>query len=651
MRSKNLIYLTIALIIGIILGNLDIITLMMPLIVIGLAIGSYILGIRIKKKNPFSKSQFYLNETSVLLLFFGIGTFSAINQRPSLKEFESAEYIFKGKVLDFNATNYGDKVLIELQNLYKLESGTARAENVRNVNALITIAGAGTVNYGDVISGQAKLNPIDIKGNFLKDDYEEYLRRKHIFLTGYSDEGNAVVTHSYSFPMSVMQKWRYELEVLFEKTSLASPTKGFLISILLGDKSYIKSDERIMFSDAGIAHIFAVSGFHVSLVGAFVLAILSIFFRNSKRHWKFLICLPLIWFYILLVGCSPSSCRAGIMLTIAFMALFFQRKYNALTGLLWAVLLILIFSPGALYDIGFQLSVVCVGSILLIARPLNFIDHRQHPRLFNIVSILLVTLIATFSSWLICAFYFHRFSLMFLPLNLIAVPLLPLFLVLSLVYIVLFSIGVDFVSLGKLLDSIFSGFISLTKKVTGISSTFGGLHPGGESVFLWILGLVLLAYILNRNLRKKLVLIPVSLFVFALISLPLFSERPVNGFILQKNNSARSIMVYDSSGEQQLDIPEGLNVCIQLHGKQILAIHSLEMSNEMLENVKNADIILVSGRQKELPSEFAELVKPSCSIVTHSSMHWRNEKNFIKSAADQNLTVHSLRYDGPLHIF
>lgn len=625
--------------------------MMVPLIVIGLAIGSFMAGILLKKKNPFSKGQFYFYETSVLLLFLGIGIFTAINQRPAQKEFESAEYIFKGKVLDFDATNYGDKVLLELQNLYKLESGRAKAENVRNVNALITMAGAGTVNYGDVISGLAKLNPIDVKGNFLKDDYEEYLRRKHIFLTGYSDEGKVVVAHSYSFPMSAMQKWRYELEVLFEKTSLQNPTKGFLISILLGDKSYIKSDERIMFSDAGIAHIFAVSGFHVSLVGAFMLAILSLFFRNDKRHWKFLICLPLIWFYILLVGCSPSSCRAGIMLTLGFIALFFQRKYNALTGLLWAVFLILIFSPAALYDIGFQLSVVCVGSILLIARPLNFIDHRQHPRLFNIVSILLVTLVATFSSWLICAFYFHRFSLMFLPLNLIAVPLLPLFLVLSFCYIVLFIIGIDFVVFGKMLDSIFSGFVGLTENVTGISSAFGGLHPGAESVFLWVLGLVLLAYILNRNLRKKLVLIPVSLFVFALISLPLFSHRPVNGFILQKKHSARSIMVYDSSGERQLELPEGLNVSMRLHGKQILSIHSLEMTNEMLENVKNADIILVSGKQKELPSELAELIKPSCKIVTHSSMHWRNEKNFIKSASEQNLSVHSLRYDGPLHIF
>lgn len=633
------------------MGNLDIITLMVPLIVIGLAIGSFMAGILLKKSNPFSKGQFYLYETSVLLLFLGIGIFSTINQRPAQKEFESAEYIFKGKVLDFDATNYGDKVLLELQNLYKLESDKAKAENVKNVNALITIAGAGTVNYGDVISGHAKLNPIDVKGNFLKDDYEEYLRRKNIFLTGYSDEGKVAVAHSYSFPMSIMQKWRYELEVLFEKTSLQNPTKGFLISILLGDKSYIKSDERIMFSDAGIAHIFAVSGFHVSLIGAFLLAIFSIIFRNSKRHWKFLLCLPLIWFYILLVGCSPSSCRAGIMLTIAFMALFFQRKYNALTGLLWAVLLILIFSPGALYDIGFQLSVVCVGSILLIARPLNFVDHRRHPRLFNFVSILLVTLTATFSSWLICAFYFHRFSLMFLPLNLIAVPLLPLFLVLSLSYIILFSMGIDFMALGKMLDSIFSGFVGLTEKVTGISTAFGGLHPGAESVFLWILGLVLLAYILNRNLRKKLVLITVSLFVFALISLPLFSERPVNGFILQKNHSARSIMVYDSSGERQLELPEGLNVNMRLHGKQILALHSLEMTNENFENVKKADIILISGKQKELPSELAELIKPSCKIVTHSSMHWRNEKNFIKSASEQNLSVHSLRYDGPFHIF
>ena len=652
MNGRTLSLIIIALIGGILIGNSPDIKEWVSLFPIMIALGSFVIRFFISRRKPFHNFNLY-NDVTAYFLFVGIGIISSASNKPVHTEFIKGEYSFSGTIRDYTPTSYGDKLLVELSHLCLIPKNEKPIKlNVRNVNALITLEDATYLNYGDYISGSADLKPVDYPSNFRNDDYTAYLKRKGIFLSGYTDASKCRISYNNVSFFSFFLTLRDRLEIAIESTLISESAKSFLISVLLGDKTYINREDRITFSDAGVAHIFAVSGLHVSLIGFGIAGILSLLLFGRSKNWKYLICIPLIWFYILLVGFSPATCRAGIMITIAFMAFFLQRKHNALKALGWSVVLILSFIPSALFDIGFQLSVVCVGSLILIASPLNFVDHRANPKLFTLVSLILVSLTATFSTWLICAFYFHRFSFMFLPLNLIAVPLLPFYLVIALFYIVCFNSGLNFPHLASLIDWLYDSFQNCATFVTSVSSPVDNIHPHSISVLCWLIGLLLLAWFLQSQRKKIKNLVPSLIFFsFSILSLFLISASFPEGFIVQKNNSLLSIMSYHDGKESQLLLPEGAVVKTVVNGKRFVAVRTMNLSKEAANSLKDADYVMIGKGCKNLPENLESCISENATIITHPSLHWRYEKTIIWEANDKNLTLHSLRYDGPLHVF
>lgn len=651
----NLLLCIVALVAGILIGNSSHCPGWMMAVPFSAALILFIILTVVGKKRPFLPLQNYYSLLA-FILFLGIGLFSSIVHRPSESNFPSSKYYFSGIVKDYQPTGNGDKLLLELTQLKiipdpKNSSVESDKEiDVRNINAFLTLNEPSSVTYGSHVEGIASFSPFDAPGNFLNPDYQSYLKNRNIFLIGYASGEDCQMSDG-PLPFSFLSL-RDRLEASIESSPLARETRNFLISVLLGDKSYINASDRVMFSDAGISHIFAVSGFHVSLISVFILAVLSCVFLGGLNRWKYLVCVPLIWFYILLVGASPSTCRAGIMITIAMAALFFQRKFNPLSSLGWAFILILCFMPAAISDIGFQLSVVCVGSLIIFVSPFNFIDHRSHPRLHKLVSIVLVTIIATFSTWIICAFYFHRFSLMFLPLNIIAVPLLPIFIAIALVFLVFNAMGITLSFLGRILDNAYGWFMRTTEYVTNISLPFDNLYPGVLPVVLWLAGIGIAAYIVYYGKSKNWIWAPVG-FLAASLAFFIFlpsSDLP-SGFIIQKNNDLCSFACYENGNETLLELPPGNSVFTEISGRKILAIHSSELSQETIEKIPQADYIILGGRCRKLPEEIIQSMNSNCSLVTHPTLHWRNERSLLAEAESYGIKAHSLRYDGPLHCF
>ncbi len=87
------------------------------------------------------------------------------------------------------------------------------------------------------------------------------------------------------------------------------------------------------------------------------------------------------------------------MTTFAFIGIIAERKNFAGNALCSACLLILIVNPNALFDAGFQLSVVCVGALIAFASQLNPIGHRNHPKLYVACGAVITTIVATAASW------------------------------------------------------------------------------------------------------------------------------------------------------------------------------------------------------------------------------------------------------------
>ena len=139
---------------------------------------------------------------------------------------------------------------------------------------------------------------------------------------------------------------------------------GFLTAELTGDKSAMDDGDYLAMQETGLAHLFAVSGLHC----AFLVTLLALLISRRQR----LLCavtIPLLLFYMVMVGMSPSVVRACIMQIFLLIAPLFRRGSDPLTSLAAALLVILLCNPFAAASVSLQLSFsATLGMVLLSPR-------------------------------------------------------------------------------------------------------------------------------------------------------------------------------------------------------------------------------------------------------------------------------------------
>lgn len=149
---------------------------------------------------------------------------------------------------------------------------------------------------------------------------------------------------------------------------------GVLAAMTVGDKSLLDAVTRDDFSAVGASHILALSGLHLSIL----VTLFSFCLLRWLRRWRWAKAgavfggLLLMAAFVLLAGVPPSLVRAALMLTLALLCSLFERRGLSLNNLSLAALLILLYDPRTLFDIGFQLSFTAVAAIVVAVRHLPF---------------------------------------------------------------------------------------------------------------------------------------------------------------------------------------------------------------------------------------------------------------------------------------
>ena len=147
--------------------------------------------------------------------------------------------------------------------------------------------------------------------------------------------------------------------------SLSEHDSGIYKAVILGDKSDMNTEIRDLYQDAGIAHLLAVSGLHVSMIGASLYNII----RRRMNAGKSAIAASIVLFmYMLLTGASGSVIRAVIMLILNIVAAVYGRNYCMTTAISISAIVVMMYRPYMIFTSGFQLSFGAVASISLISR-------------------------------------------------------------------------------------------------------------------------------------------------------------------------------------------------------------------------------------------------------------------------------------------
>ena len=232
------------------------------------------------------------------------------------------------------------------------------------------------------------------------------------------------------------------------RRALPSRASALLCAMLLGDTDYLDDNVVNSFRDAGIAHLLAVSGLHVSLLSYAVSQLLQRL--HFSRKTGTLAVMGFVLLFMAVTGFSPSVTRAGIMHLIALLSRFLQRDPDNVTSLSVSILIICLFNPWSAADIGLQLSVCATLGLNLAADRVRqlitkrFPIDKEHGRFSRIQSYVINTLAASLTASLstlpLSALYFGRVSLIAPLTNILCVYAATWFLLLGILASLLYAL-------------------------------------------------------------------------------------------------------------------------------------------------------------------------------------------------------------------
>lgn len=220
-------------------------------------------------------------------------------------------------------------------------------------------------------------------------------------------------------------------------------SSDLLLGILIGMDEGIPWNVREDFRRVGLSHIFAISGYNVSLVIDAVFWILIwVGFWRRQAFWASIF---FVIFFTFFVGASPSVVRASIMALIFLFSREVERIVSPVLLLTYTAVLMVLFSPKIFYDIGFQLSFAATAGLFFLQPKLFSLIPSKIPKWVR------KNISESFSAFLfvspIIYFHFRSFSWIGPFANLIVLPFIPIIMLFGFISVVFSYV---FLPLGKI---------------------------------------------------------------------------------------------------------------------------------------------------------------------------------------------------------
>jgi len=156
---------------------------------------------------------------------------------------------------------------------------------------------------------------------------------------------------------------------------LPGSTGGIASALITGNRSAISDEDEAALRDAGLAHVLAIAGLHMALVGlglfwvvrAALATVPAIALRWPIKKIAAITALCSATFYLMISGASSASTRAFVMLAMMLLAILFDRPALSMRSLALAAAIILLLGPESVLEPGFQMSFAAVMSLIAIA--------------------------------------------------------------------------------------------------------------------------------------------------------------------------------------------------------------------------------------------------------------------------------------------
>ncbi len=495
---------------------------------------------------------------SVALFFSGIGLFELNVQD------------------NFNKSNLENALLVRIVNapVVKEKSIKVLAEAISIKEGKIWIgsnekilvyfkrdASSEKLNYGDEVLIACSPTEIEAPSNPNEFDYKKWLARQSIFKQAYAKTGDWKLIstgNGFCFKSLALKLRTFFLEKL-QSYELSPSAFGVSSALLLGASDHLDSGTLQAYSASGTLHVLSVSGMHVALVYIVLLKLLAPLQRKTKlKVWSIVIQLVFLWFYATLTGLCPSVLRSVTMLTVVIVGKAFNRQSHILNSLAASALILLMFNPLLLFDIGFQLSYLAVAGIVLLQPRLEGIwepdpstwKGKIQSHIWTLISVTIVAQVFTFPLGL---YYFKQFPVYFLLSNLIVIPLSTIVMYAGLTLLILSP----FVLLAKPISVLFSFLVELLNAcVAKIEHLpFSVIHSAEwsqmEIIILYSAILFFLLYFIQKQMR----FVQFGMMVISALLILVACNN-------QKILAERKIVIFNINHSTAIGVLEGRNVVL-----------------------------------------------------------------------------------------
>ena len=421
-----------------------------------------------------------------------------ITTRNHIYDLKENTVIVQGKIYKIENTAFGKNIYLKG---VEVENGE-KSVSVKRI--FVNTEKIPNVKIGNIIKVRGKLRQFEEaanKGNF--DSKKYYLS---LGFYGKIEAGTIEVINSdYSGIRQGLYEMRMEIIERLEKLcsdnkgifSIINNKNGIISAIILGDKTDLDSDIKELYSVSGIAHILAISGLHISFIGMAI-------YRLLRRRFRFIfsaaVSIPVVLSFGIMSGFGISTIRAIIMFILKIIGEVLGRKYDAITAISLAGLVLLVQNPFVVCNSGFQMSFGAIIAIVLILPIVEEILNTDN----KIIKVLSANFTISLVMNPILAWNYYELPTFSFLLNIVVVPLMSVVIVSSIVGIFCSCIMFGF---GKVVIFPGCGILELYTFLCNIinKSSVASIVVGQPKVTIIIVYYAILLVVLFglKNIRTK----------------------------------------------------------------------------------------------------------------------------------------------------
>ena len=348
-----------------------------------------------------------------------------ITTRNYIYDLKENTVIVQGKIYKIENTALGTNIYLKG---LEVENGE-KSVSVKRI--FVNTEKIPNVKIGNIIKVRGKLRQFEEaanKGNF--DSRKYYLS---LGFYGKIEAGTIEIINSdYSGIRQGLYELRMEIIERLEKLcsdnngifSIINNKNGIIGAIILGDKTDLDSDIKELYSVSGIAHILAISGLHISFIGMAI-------YRLLRRRFRFLfsaaVSIPVVLSFGIMSGFGISTIRAIIMFILKIIGEVLGRKYDAITAISLAGLVLLVQNPFVVCNSGFQMSFGAIIAIVLILPIVEEILNTDN----KIIKVISANFTISLVMNPILAWNYYELPTFSFLLNIVVVPLMSVVIVSS----------------------------------------------------------------------------------------------------------------------------------------------------------------------------------------------------------------------------